>query len=349
MAERLSRQELYDLVWSEPMKTLAARIGISDVAFKKACAKADVPTPQRGYWAKKEAGKKTFKPTLPPRAPGMEDELLVGGGGNGGYWYGGWSEAELLGPIPSPPEFPEPLESVRERIVKAVGNVSVPREVSIWNPAVNRLLQDDEERRRKQLASRYPMPWEAPRFDAPLEQRRLHILNTLFIATGRMNGKATIDRREGREIDISFHGKTVHLSLDRPGAPKPDRQGSIWKPSTSTDKRLRLAILPGYGSKEDRRAWQDSEGARIEAKIAEIAVEVVLTAEIQYREGALRQHEWRIERRAELEERNRQRRIAEERAERERLERLEQARIDRLSGQNTLRYWMKPEQSATLS
>ena len=35
MAERLNRKELYDLVWSEPMKTLSARFGISDVALKR--------------------------------------------------------------------------------------------------------------------------------------------------------------------------------------------------------------------------------------------------------------------------------------------------------------------------
>jgi len=61
MAERLSRKTLYDLVWSEPMKTLSARFGISDVALKKTCARAGIPTPDRGYWAKKDAGKIAFK------------------------------------------------------------------------------------------------------------------------------------------------------------------------------------------------------------------------------------------------------------------------------------------------
>ena len=41
MAERLSRQALYDLVWSQPIKTLSVRCGIADVALKKTCAKAD--------------------------------------------------------------------------------------------------------------------------------------------------------------------------------------------------------------------------------------------------------------------------------------------------------------------
>ena len=34
MSERLTRKALYDLVWSEPMMTLATRFKISDVALK---------------------------------------------------------------------------------------------------------------------------------------------------------------------------------------------------------------------------------------------------------------------------------------------------------------------------
>jgi hypothetical protein len=45
MAECLSRKELYDLVWSEPLKTLCSRFGISDVALKKTCARSEIPTP----------------------------------------------------------------------------------------------------------------------------------------------------------------------------------------------------------------------------------------------------------------------------------------------------------------
>lgn len=44
MAERLSRKALYDLVWSEPMKNLATRFGISDVALKNTCSRAAIPT-----------------------------------------------------------------------------------------------------------------------------------------------------------------------------------------------------------------------------------------------------------------------------------------------------------------
>ena len=78
MTERLTRKALYDLVWSEPMKTLSARFEISDVALKKTCARAGLPTPERGYWAKKDAGKETFQAAFPSRPPGMDDEIEIG-------------------------------------------------------------------------------------------------------------------------------------------------------------------------------------------------------------------------------------------------------------------------------
>jgi hypothetical protein len=49
MAERISRKALYDLVWSQAMKNLATQFGLSDVALKKACTRAGIPTPDRGY------------------------------------------------------------------------------------------------------------------------------------------------------------------------------------------------------------------------------------------------------------------------------------------------------------
>jgi hypothetical protein len=61
----LSRQELYDMVWSEPMTTLAKKFGISDVALAKRCRAVDVPIPYRGYWARKTAGQKPTQTPLP--------------------------------------------------------------------------------------------------------------------------------------------------------------------------------------------------------------------------------------------------------------------------------------------
>lgn len=62
----VSRQSLYEGVWSKPMTVLAKEYGISDVALAKICRKLDIPCPQRGYWRKKETGKVVKQLPLTP-------------------------------------------------------------------------------------------------------------------------------------------------------------------------------------------------------------------------------------------------------------------------------------------
>jgi integrase len=66
--QRISRKDLYALIWSEPMTSLAERFGISDVGLAKVCRRSDIPAPPRGYWAKVTAGGTLERPDLPKRA-----------------------------------------------------------------------------------------------------------------------------------------------------------------------------------------------------------------------------------------------------------------------------------------
>jgi hypothetical protein len=77
---RLTREELYRQVWSEPMRTLAQRYNISDVGLAKTCKRLRVPVPGRGYWAKKAAGHRVKQlplPVLPPNARQSEHEVKL--------------------------------------------------------------------------------------------------------------------------------------------------------------------------------------------------------------------------------------------------------------------------------
>jgi hypothetical protein len=65
-ARTLTREKLYELLWKEPTRTVAQRLGISDVGLAKICRKLHVPRPWRGYWREKEAGRKPRQPKLPP-------------------------------------------------------------------------------------------------------------------------------------------------------------------------------------------------------------------------------------------------------------------------------------------
>jgi hypothetical protein len=64
----LSREELYEKVWSKSGIKLSAEFGISDVAIAKRCRKLNIPRPPRGYWAKIEAGQRPKRASLPPAA-----------------------------------------------------------------------------------------------------------------------------------------------------------------------------------------------------------------------------------------------------------------------------------------
>jgi signal transduction histidine kinase len=67
--------------------------------------------------------------------------------------------------------------------------------------------------------------------------------------------------------------------------------------------------------------WQDTDEATLEKQVTEIVVGVLVAGEMQYRAGIRRQHDWRIERKRELEEEARK--AAREAAERERRRKLE--------------------------
>ena len=45
---RLSRQDLYELVWARPVTQIAKEFGLSDVALHKICKKHRIPVPARG-------------------------------------------------------------------------------------------------------------------------------------------------------------------------------------------------------------------------------------------------------------------------------------------------------------
>jgi hypothetical protein len=56
------------------------------------------------------------------------------------------------------------------------------------------------------------------------------------------------------------------------------------------ESRLILSILESWGSDKEVKAWQDDDHSKLERKMAEIAVKMVLLAEVRYREAVVRQH-----------------------------------------------------------
>ncbi len=72
---KLTRKELYDLVWSEPMTTVCKRFGLSDNGLRKHCKLMNIPTPPNGYWAKIQSQKVVEKIPLPSKYSGNKQTV----------------------------------------------------------------------------------------------------------------------------------------------------------------------------------------------------------------------------------------------------------------------------------
>src|SRR5688572_28540736 len=70
------RTELYEQVWAEPVRTVAKRYGVSDVALGKVCRRLKVPLPGLGYWTRVRLGQFVPRPPLPPLSDGGPSEIV---------------------------------------------------------------------------------------------------------------------------------------------------------------------------------------------------------------------------------------------------------------------------------
>src|ERR1051325_5408239 len=73
----LTRTQLYRRVWSEPISSVAATLGISGNAVTRICNRLLVPYPPRGYWAKKRGGRASPRPVLPPAPEKPASRLVI--------------------------------------------------------------------------------------------------------------------------------------------------------------------------------------------------------------------------------------------------------------------------------
>lgn len=72
----VSREQLYEEVWAEPMGKVGWRYDVSGSFIARVCDRLNVPRPPMGYWAKLAVGKAPVRPPLPPARPGDEIEWI---------------------------------------------------------------------------------------------------------------------------------------------------------------------------------------------------------------------------------------------------------------------------------
>lgn len=87
----LTREELFSLVWAEPMLRVGERFKVSSSYLARVCKRLNVPRPERGYWAKLAVGRAPSRPNLPEARPG--DELS---------WIRDGEHDNMARPLPRP-------------------------------------------------------------------------------------------------------------------------------------------------------------------------------------------------------------------------------------------------------
>lgn len=299
MERSLDRKALYDMVWSEPIKAIAQRFGVPEVAIKKACMSGDVPVPYHSYWTKLAAGEPTKPLPLPCRAPGANQILLVGEPDEQALRV--TPEAQLAQPLPAPPSFDEPLESVRARSLSRLGVVKHVRDLSSPWAGLRQILQEDRKRAERQRAETSAAPWNKPLFESGFEKRRLRILNSLGLGLAKARARVEVRGKAGRDISVLVGDTRVPLRVDHPLA-EPDRHGQ-WQVRQGPADALRLMIGPATGRAEGYQAfWEDSADDPLEERLSAIALEITVAGEAEFRAEAGRAHARQLRYREQLAE-----------------------------------------------
>ena len=104
----LTREELYNRVWSTAAWKLGPALGLSGRGLGKLCEREGIPVPSRGFWARKACGQNPEQPKLPLRASGQSETFRFSPAGKRISRDG---RLALLDPVPIPPtlESPHPI------------------------------------------------------------------------------------------------------------------------------------------------------------------------------------------------------------------------------------------------
>ncbi len=339
MGYLFTRQQLYELVWSGPMTTLAKTLAISGVGLAKACRRGDIPVPPRGYWARLAAGQRVARTPLPRRAPGMSDRVEVGAGrphtfhqeGNGSASGTGGDSLSSEELPPTPPVYDETLDDVEARIRHMLpAKFRFVRTLENAHPQIARLLREDDERREAITKNRYA--WDKPRFESRFEQRRLVFLSNLFTLLGQLEAQGSA---HGRELNVHVGNQYVKFRVETLVTLRPRT-----RPAGTKNEPMAVEVDVArwqHGEPEEKLFWRDDEEGKLENRLKEIGVAIVLTGERQYRKS--REFSYRMNRHSfdERVEKARQEREKAERHEREARLQAERDRITRLLGQISAR------------
>ncbi|MCX7143705.1 MAG: hypothetical protein NT123_22210, partial [Proteobacteria bacterium] len=199
------------------------------------------------------------------------------------------------------------------------------------HPFVAKLLQEDEERRAKQAASKWPSSWDAPIFDSKPEKRRLRIANALLLALVRCGCKVSVGRSPAYDLNTTIGDVGLGFVLAPKGFDRDEYHRT--RKVFPNEGKLKLQLSWYQPPPEVTVLWQDLDGVPLEEQLTEIVVGLLVAGEWSVRQSLQNRYDCLVDRRAKAEKEIR--RLAEEakRKEKERQEKAERERREQLIGE----------------
>ncbi|MGO4505273.1 hypothetical protein [Dyella sp. 2YAF14] len=272
-----SRRDLFHMVWAQPVLAIAKEIGISDVALSKACRKAGIPLPGRGYWASVKGGRRVSEPKLPGLKPGQADLVrfrVLQNPPNRVLW----DAPQPVAPIAVPEKLQKPHRLVAE-LQAAAKEAREDKGVLVLNYA--KVL-------RVRTSARC-LPRSARLLDALLKQ---------FESRGysfRIGDRYV-------ETEVVLNEGAIPFRLDEqtkqtpPPEPAPARRKGTpayepWRPAYVLKGTGNFTLEFGkYSLQGCRRTWKDRPGLPLEAQLHEV-MEAIPTWEATLRHARLEREE----------------------------------------------------------
>jgi hypothetical protein len=276
----LTRQELYDLVWSHPRTELASRLGVSDVAIGKACIRENVPAPPRGYWARMEAGQCQAPTPLPLRTPGQDVMVHIGMAADAVV-------AQAADGPPVAPSFPEDIDSQVSAALAMVPAAAWRSKLTDPHKALRRLLASED--RRRLQASRPGWASLGPYFGSAEHQRQLTLINRLAHAFAPLWHYIDVRVEDEWVQNVgSAHHLLLCLGHDSCSATLAFT-GHLQRWHTHANARghppdgpLTMYLSVG-GDEQNQRQWTDAPERRLETQLPDIAATALGFAEVSLR------------------------------------------------------------------
>lgn len=307
---RVTREELYELVWSEPMHTLGPRFGMSDVGLKKICKRLRVPTPARGYWAQKAVGKAPRRsplPKLPSSVPESQQSIVFGRQPRPSPK----EVAQATGPVPDQ----ERYEALPEHRIAVPEMLADPHRLVAASVQLLRQAKTDAQHRliprgKKCLAVTVTLG---------TADRAMLLYDALIKACEVRAWQITVSESErGSTTSVKIGeekvGMTIEERVDRiERNPDPKEKRTYWGKEFDYIPSGRLTIRLDVSYLGVRQSWSDGARRRVEDCLNQLMVGLVAAAE------ALKA------RRLEQEARHREYLLAEERRRQQEKLRLEKA------------------------